>query len=281
METKEIAMSKSTKFLGTACVLAVAALAASPVAAAPLTEFAGVLGTDFGWSDNDAPATESIKSWLIGGSVAAPIPDVAGMAVQFDAAFKHNWADGYSREDWDLGGSLFWGGMESRVGINGDHVDLTNIGHVNNIGAFGEYYFGTLTVMGKGGWLNSGGSGFGGHGNYVGLALAAYVTPNISVTGAVEWSDLIQGQACTTCGRGSIQTNGYHISGEMLVVPTVGLAAYLSYAYLDTSHFNTDIRAQTARIGLRWYFGSSDLMTHHRNGNLNPYLVGVANIKEF
>src|SRR5882672_12195840 len=76
METKEIAMQKRTTMMGTACVLAAAALTAGPAAADTLTGFAGVLNTNFESTDNSAAGSDTIKSWLLGGSAAMPLSDI-------------------------------------------------------------------------------------------------------------------------------------------------------------------------------------------------------------
>src|SRR5258707_8116097 len=90
METKEIAMQKRTTMMGTACVLAAAALTASPAAAATLTDFAGALNTSFMNSDSSVSNSESVKSWLIGGSAAMPLSTIDGLNAQLDASYTHN-----------------------------------------------------------------------------------------------------------------------------------------------------------------------------------------------
>src|SRR6266700_575400 len=125
METKEIAMQKRTTMMGTACVLAAAALTAGPAAAATLTDFAGVLATSYNSSDNSQSGSNTLKSWLLGGSAAMPLSTLDGLNAQVDASYTHNWATGngthFSREDWNFGGSAFWANMDSRIGINGTY----------------------------------------------------------------------------------------------------------------------------------------------------------------
>ena len=274
-------MSKSTTMMGTACVLAMAAITAGPAAAAPLTDFAGTLTTNFGMWDDDSPGSDSVKSWLLGGSVAAPLPDLANLNVQFDASYRHNWADNFSQEDWNLGGSLFWASMDGRVGVNFNHATFTSVGHVTNGGVFGEWYLGNLTAMGKAGWLSSGGSGFGGHGNYLGAALAGYITPDLAITGGVEWGDLVQGQGCQTCGRQDLRVNAYELMAEWLFSPAMGLSGYAGYTFVDSKIYTFDSEANIWLIGLRWYTGGGALVDRHRNGNLNPWLPALGGFNNF
>ena len=57
-------MQKRTTMMGTACVLAAAALTASPAAAATLTGFAGAMDTSFSSSDSSVSGSDAIKAWL-------------------------------------------------------------------------------------------------------------------------------------------------------------------------------------------------------------------------
>src|SRR5258705_819629 len=174
METKEIAMQKRTTMMGTACVLAAAALTAGPASAATLTDFAGVVNTSYG-SDDNSLGGDSLNGWLIGGSAAAPLSDLMQLNAQVDASYKHNWLDHFSREDWNFGGSAFWASMDGRIGINASYSNYNRIGHLTNGGAFAEWYFGPITVMGKGGWLSSGGASVCGYGEYFGRRVAGCV----------------------------------------------------------------------------------------------------------
>jgi hypothetical protein len=280
METKEIAMQKRTTMVGTACVLAAAALTAGPAAAGTLTDFAGVLGTSYISSSNSMSGSQTLKSWPIAGSAAMPLSTIDGLNAQLDASYTHNWASGngthYSREDWNFGGSAFWAGMDSRIGLNADYSNYNRIGHLTNGGAFGEYYFGAITAMGKGGWLSGGGSQFGGHGNYLGGAVEGYVIPDLGITGAVEWADVVMGRGCQTCGRGDRRSTAFQFLVEYLFVEELGIAGYAGYTYQsDKFGAANDTHNNVWRVGVRWYLGGGSLIDHQRNGNLNPWLPGL------
>jgi hypothetical protein len=264
--------------MGTACVLAAAALTAGPAAAATLTDFSGVLNTSFTNSDNSASGSETLKSWLLGGSAAMPLSTIDGLNAQLDASYAHNWADHFSREDWNFGGSAFWANMDSRIGINGSYTNWNETGHLTTGGVLGEYYWGAITVMAKGGWLWGGGSPMGGHGNYLGGAVAGYVFPDLAITGGVEWADLVTGQGCQICGRGDARSTAFEIMAEFLFSEDLGLSGYAGYVY-QSDKFGpaNDTHNNVWRVGLRWYTGGgAPLIDHHRNGNLNPWLPGLS-----
>jgi hypothetical protein len=270
-------MQKRTTMMGTACVLAAAALTAGPAAAATLTDFAGSLNTSFSNSDNSTQGSDSVKSWLLSGSAAMPLSTIDGLNAQVDAGYTHNWGDHFSREDWNFGGSAFWAGMDGRIGINGSYSNFNRVGHITNGGAFAEWYFGPITAMGKGGWLSGGGSGLGGHGNYLGGGVSGYVMPDLAITGGVEWADLVTGQGCQICGRSDARSTAFEIVAEFLFSEDLGLSGYAGYVYQDEkfSGFNSSSN-NVWRVGLRWYMGGGSLMDHHRNGTLNPWLPGLS-----
>jgi hypothetical protein len=272
METKEIAMSKSTKILGTACVLGMA-LAAGPAAAASLTGFAGTVTSSYGQFDPGGHA-DNINDWLIGGNVAGPLSDVPGLNFQVDGSYIHNWADHFSREDWNIGGSAFWASMDGRIGANVNYLTANQAGTFTNFGAFGEWYFGNLTGMAKGGWINTSGSAIGGHGNYLGAAIAGYFIPDLAITGSFDWTDFVSGFGCQTCGRSDVGANAWQIMAEYLFSEDYGVSIYGGYQY--TEFRGSAPHANSFHVGLRWYTGGGSLMDRQRNGTLNPWLPATS-----
>jgi hypothetical protein len=272
METKEIAMSKHTTILGTACVLGMA-LTAVPAAAATLTGFSGVVVTSYG--QNNPEEGDNIKNWLLGGSIAGPLSDLPNLNFQFDASYDHNWADDFSAEVWNLGGNAFWANNDGRIGINVNYETITHLGHRTNFGAFGEWYFGNITGMAKGGWVSAGGSPVGGHGNYLGAAISGYFIPDLAITGGVEWAQDISGFGCQTCGRIGSHATALEIAAEFLFSEDFGVSGFASYSHTTESLQGDSFDDNAFRIGLRWYTGGGSLMDRHRNGNLNPWLPGI------
>jgi hypothetical protein len=275
METKEIAMSKSKKTMGAACVLAMAAFAAGPAAASTLTDFSGVVSTEFAndkFGQNGGGSSDTDKSWLLGGSAAGPLSTLPNMNFQVDASYRTLWDSHFSAIDWNFGGSLFWANDDGRVGVNFNYETVTREGHLTNGGVFGEWYFGNLTAMGKGGWLSSGGTETGGRGNYFGVGVEGYIMPDLGITGGVNWTDVITGVGCQVCGRRDVRATLYGIMGEFLFSEDYGISGYAGYTYVQNKIFQEDSHDNIWRIGLRWYTGGGSLESHQRNGNLNPWL---------
>src|SRR5205085_3109363 len=136
--------------LGTASVLGMA-LMAGPAAAATLTGFSGVVVTSYGQDDVEGNS-ENLKNWLLGGAIAGPLSDLANLNFQVGASYDHNWADNFSAELWNMGGDVFWANNDGRFGLDVNYSTITHLGHKTNYGAFGEWYFGNITGMVKGGW---------------------------------------------------------------------------------------------------------------------------------
>jgi hypothetical protein len=272
METKEIAMSIRTTIMGTACVLGMA-LAAVPAAAATLTGFSGVVTTSYG--QDKIENAQTLKNWLLGGSIAGPLSDLPNLNFEVDASYDHNWATGFSMEIWNLGGDVFWGNNDGRFGLDSHYNTYTHIGHATNYGVLGEWYFGNITGMAKAGWSSAGGSPVGGQGNYVGAALAGYFMPDLGLTAGVEYANSVSGHGCQVCGRNGLNATALEIMGEFLFSEDFGVSGFAGFTHVNFSGGGADFDDDAFRIGLRWYTGGGSLMQHHRNGNLNPWLPGV------
>jgi len=266
-------MSKRTTILGTVCVLA---LAAGPAAAATLTGFASDVTTSISMTDPSTKGAPTWKGWLLGGDVAGPINGLSGMNFQVDANYTHNWAHHESFEQWNLGGNVFWAGMDNRAGVNVNYDTVTHGGTLTNFGVFGEQYFGNVTGMLKGGWLNSSGSSIGGHGTYVGGAVDFYVMPDLSITGGLDWGDVVTGLGNISHSRGDLNLTAWEIMAEWLFIEDYGVSVYGGYSYDQTHAFGFKDHDNVFRVGFRWYMGGGSLIDHQRNGNLNPWLPGSA-----
>ena len=266
-------MLKLTKILGTASVLATAALLASPAAAGTLTDFAGTLQTQYSRVSSDDFGDSN--NWLLGGSAAAPLSDLANLNVQADVSYNTAWESHFSEITWSFGGSAFWAGMDGRIGINFNYMTIEDFGHITNGGLMGEWYFGPFTIMAKGGWLSTGGSGFGGHGTYLGGAGEFYVMPDLGITGGVDYAQDITGFGSQLAGRVGVNSTVWQINAEWLVSEDFGVSVYGGYAHDQLSSSGVDASSNIWRVGLRWYFGGGSLQDHQRNGTLNPWLPSV------
>src|SRR5262245_65358059 len=100
-ETREIAMSRTTKLLGTVSVLAT--LAASPAAADQLAGFAGF--ADLAYSnislDDDSSSDDSLNNITVGAGIAFPVAEVPALAWQLDGNYSSQSGDDYSRIVWN------------------------------------------------------------------------------------------------------------------------------------------------------------------------------------
>jgi hypothetical protein len=251
------------------------AIAAVPAAAATLTGINLGVETSYGQVDNDCSGCDTLKNWLLGAVVAGPLSDIPNMNFQVGASYDHNWQDNFSAEVWHLGGDVFWANNDGRVGLDVNYSTETHFGHSTTYGAFGEWYFGNITGMAKAGWISNGGAPAGGNGNYLGAALSGYFIPDLALTGGVEWSQALSGQGCQTCGRLGAHATALEIAAEFLFSEDYGVSGFAGYQHISTTVAGTDFDDNAFRVGLRWYMGAGSLIMHHRNGNLNPWLVGV------
>jgi hypothetical protein len=238
---------------------------------------AGTLQTQYSAlnPDDSGSNSDNINNWLLGGSVAAPLSDIANLNIQANASYQHSWREHFSQETWNFGADPFWAGADGRVGIDFTYVTATHSGHITNGGLFGEYYFGNITAMAKGGWISTGGTESGGHGNYVGGAIQGYVMPDLGLTGGVTWSQDISGQGCQICGRTGFNSTVWEVVAEFLFSEDYGVSGYAGYAHSNLSAHNSDFNDNIWRVGLRWYVGAGSLVDHQRNGTLNPWLPGA------
>jgi hypothetical protein len=263
--------------MGMACVLA-ASFVAGPAAADTMAGFTAMGSIYY----THTSVTGGTDSNLAGGgvSIGMPVDEISGLNWQLDGNYNHIWGSctgGCSAELWNLGFSPFWAGQSGRAGINVNYETQTHLGHLTNGGLFTEWYFGKLTAAAKGGWLSTGGSAVGGHGNYVGGAVTFYALPNLSITGAADWNDLVTGHGCSTCGRTDL--HNWYLSAivEFLVSEQFPISIYggYSYGHHTDSFFHDSSNTHTFLIGAHYYLGRGmPLIDQHRNGNLFPWLRG-------
>ena len=282
-------MSINTKLMGTAGVLA-AALVAGPAAANTLAGFTTMVGASY--THTSVTGNGSIpdsNEAALGGSIAMPIEEVTGINWQLDAQYAHHWGDcgdggSCSAEIWNFGFSPFWAGESGRIGFNVNYLTATHFGHLTSGGGFAEWYFGPVTAHVKGGWISSGGTPIGGHGNYLGGAVTGYALPNLSITGAFNWGDLVTGQSCSVCGRSDINERLWSAIVEFLVSERIPISIWGSFTYGQHSvpssvvGINDKFNSTTWMVGVRYYVGQATLIEQHRNGNLFGWLRGAASV---
>ena len=262
--------------MGVACVVAMAAFAAGPAAAAPLTDFAGTLHTGY---DHSSPGGGN--QWFVGGAAAGPL-GAPNLNFQVDVLFSDTWLSGLSQRSGSVGGALFWAGADGRIGIRGEYNSVSHAGSAGLGIAFAEGYFGIITGMIKGGYVSTTGSGFGGRGGMVGAGAAIYVMPNLAITPAIEYANIVSGQGCQICGRGSESIMSPSVTAEFLladalgpVLPIGALSVFGGYAYNQFRTFGIQSHSNEWLIGIRVYTGAGTLIDRHRNGTLNSFLTSA------
>ncbi len=98
----------------------------------------------------------------------------------------------------NIGGSVFWAGMQGRLAATVNYYSTSTSGidfNVTNYGLGGEWYVGPqFTVAFKGGADTVNASGFGGSGSetggYAGGMLQWYAMPNLALSGAVDYTEI-------------------------------------------------------------------------------------------
>jgi len=259
--------------LGVGCIAALAAFAATSASAAPLTDWSASAEAGLAFA---AGLPNDTHSWNIGGAVAGPL-GVPNLNFEADAGYNWTWANNFHANSFDFGGDLFWAGAMGRLGVQIGWSPVEHQGSQGRGGVFGEWYFGPLTAMASGGWVNASGSGTGGRGGYLSGALEAYFMPDLGITAGVLYDDIVSGRGCQFCGRGDYGDTTLGLTAEYLFSEQYGLAGYLGYAYdryirFDNSPGGGRLSSDTYLVGLRWYLGGGSLVDHHRNGTLNPFL---------
>jgi hypothetical protein len=278
METKEIAMSKLTRWMGTACVLAMGALTTvGPAAADPITAPAFTVSTGYARLDDGQTANE----WFLGGAIGGPL-GFEGLSLQADLQMGEVWGDGFSAIDWTGGGDAFWGGADGRFGVDAHgahfHANGANTND-SNVGFFGEYYINNFTVGAKGGWSFP----TGGHGNYLGADVTGYFIPDLAISGSFGWYDAVLSDRTFSPVRFDSRDNILSITAEYFLADTIGfpLSVWGGFS-VDWFHVSSGVEGVEGfsdhdtiwTIGLKWYTGGGSLMDHHRQGLLRPWLKG-------
>ena len=267
-------MSKLTTLMGTACVLAMAALSGGPAAAAPIGPITAYAQT--GYDRTTVQHGQSINEWFLGGAVGGSTP-WQGVDVQVDGEYAHDWANHASAENWFTGGDLFFSGMDSRTGLDGHwehyHANGSNFDGYS-FGGFMEWYIANFTVAGKAGFVWTTPSA-GGNGNYVGVSGIGYFMPDLAVSAKFNWLD-ITGASCSGLCRVDIRDDTFGIGAEFLFDESMPITIGGSFAYdsFGGKGVGHGYHTETWLIRLRYYTGMGTLMDHHRNGNLNDNVAG-------
>ena len=227
-------MTSRSKVLGMAYGISMCALALVPAHA---EDFSGVLSGAYAHDDSG----EDI--W--GGKAALTIPLGGDWGIEADGSY-HNAS---STDFWSIGGSPFFRFEAGRIAATAIYHDVDGA-HLTNYGAGGEWYAApnfTLAVRG------GGTSGSGSSGGYVGGQGSWYVTPDIALSGDVDYIDV--------AGNATSET----IKAEWLFASSLPLSLYGGYQHVDSVG-----SANVWFIGLKFYGGDggATLVDHQREGSL-------------
>lgn len=249
-------MHHRAKLLAGVCGLLLSSAALQPAVAAAPMGFAGNFGGEYRYLTCDGCGGESL--WGINGSGAFGF-GMANLAGQIDAGYQ----DFSGGNLWNVDGSIFWAPTMGRLGVNVGYTGISVSGftdlHITNYGAFGEFYAGDAFTLGaKAGATSISVSGFSGNGNgyYVGGIATGYATPNLAISGMVDYTDF----------DGTNLTN-LTAQVEYMFSAMLPVSVYGGYTYSDFSGGAGN--ASQFFIGVKIYTGAgTTLIDNQRNGAL-------------
>ncbi len=184
--------------------------------------------------------------------------------IQGDFGYDDEASSGHDVSAVTYGGRVFWrDGDEGAFGVSLGETSTANHGfdfNDTNYGAFGEYYPSqSFTLLAKGGGFDG---DFHVSGDYVGGGVRFYPTPNIALTGRVDYIALDHSNATFT---------DYTAKAEIIPMPDFPASIYAGYAL--TEFGATSTHSSTVFIGLKVYLGSSEpgapLVIRHRTGAID------------
>jgi len=249
-------LSLRSKILGSACALALAALA-SPAFADGMTNFDGVFSGDYDHFDTNHGGGSG-SDYGVSGSGAFGF-GASNWAGEVDGGYHHSSGDGFDSDNWNIDGSVMYRGMWGRAGgvvgytsVNGSGLDI----NATNYGGFAEWYAGhAFTVGVKGGGFNA---DHGLNGDYVGVALTGYVMPDFALRGAYDYAHL------SHFGN----ENDWSAQGEWLVSERTPISIYAGYTNSRISGFGGSDTSNIWMVGIKYYCdnGPSTLVDRQRSG---------------
>lgn len=251
-------MSLRSTILGTACVVALAAL--SGPAFADMTNFSGTLQGDYS-NLTAGSGGGSANIWSGQGSGAFDL-GWSGLKVQADGGYSSlEVSSGPTLNDWNIDGALIWQGMQGRLGATVGYNSISFSGETidqTNYGGFGEWYAGHMFTVGiKGGGENLTASGTHLNADTFGAEGVFYVMPDLALNADFDYLSIDHENV-----------SEYGAKAEWLVSETTPISIYGGYTYTDLSSGGGHL--STWMIGAKFYFngnGASTLVDRQRSGN--------------
>ena len=217
-------------------------------------------------SGNYSYATTNVSNNIneFGVNIAAVAPIGDSFSIQGDGGYEYLSTSGVSINSYEADGAITWHNSMGRLGAavaysgfqanNGGSTKLNFVSY----GAYGEWFAGDAFTVGlKGGGATVSGGGLGGFGSstlgYVGGELVGYATPDIALSGTVDYIGDNSGHL-TTAGA----------QAEWLVSRMTPISVFVSYNYDDLQ----GVTANIFSVGAKWYIGggAASLVDHQRNG---------------
>jgi hypothetical protein len=257
-------MSLRSIILGTACVVALAAVSGPAFA----DMGGGFSGTLQGQYSNISAGSGGGNANVWGGQGSGAFgTGWGGLKLQVDGGYQGITLSGSgSVDDWNVDGAAFWqsgwGRLGGTVGYNGISGGGGSNINITNYGGFAEWYAAPMFTVGvKGGGASANDGGFGsGTATYVGGEAVFYAMPNLALNADIDYFSAGHGDNITNFG-GTV---------EWLVSEHVPVSVYGGYAYSDISGSSTHLSTWT--VGLKFYLngdGASTLVDRQRTGNAN------------
>lgn len=206
--------------------------------------------------------------WNINGSLTGMFADNWGVEA---TGGYHNLSDGFgdSLDIWNVGGSVLWAATQGRLAATVNYYDTSELGadlNVTSYGVGGEWYAGpnfTIAVKGGGNTVHASLGGFGGNddgGGYAGGMLQWYAMPNLSISGAVDYSEF-----------SSFNTTSETAKVEWMFSNTLPVSIYGGYEHADENSGGFGTGGNLFFVGLKLYMnseGGGALVDRQRSGSL-------------
>jgi hypothetical protein len=257
-------MSLRSTILGTACVVAVAAVS-GPAFADMGGGFSGTLQGQYS-NISAGSGGGSANSWGGQGSGAFGT-GWGGLKLQVDGGYQGvSVSSGPTVTDWNIDGAAYWqsgwGRLGGVVGYNG-FSDSGATFNITNYGGFAEWYAAPMFTVGvKGGGLSANNGAFGsGTATYVGGEAVFYALPDLALNANIDY---------LSAGSGNGNITDYSGTAEWLVSESTPISVYGGYTYTDYSQGGTHLSTWT--VGLKFYLngnGAATLADRQRTGNAN------------
>ncbi|HET7336047.1 MAG TPA: hypothetical protein VFI93_13105 [Rhizomicrobium sp.] len=249
-------MSRKTGYLAAASVIAIA-FSSAPAMANSLNNFSGTLSGHYANIDVSGGGP-SLDSYGANGSGVFSL-GTSGLNLQGDIGYDRLSGGGGHANIWNFAASPFMSLGSGRLGATLGYTSVDHGGgNLYNYGGYGEWFASRAFTVG----IKAG--GFSGsatpNGEYVGGGLTGYLTPNLALSGNIDYAHF----------KSAGHETDYTLGGEYLFSNTMPVSFYGGWTRSEFS--GTTANADTFFVGFRFYTngnGADTLVARHRTGTLN------------